>query len=153
PTKARHNVHADLKLAPKAGGHVTLTSIAFSGFRGFLPEGVDAIVRQGAVSFAGDFSRSTEGVVSLAGDARLAGLSLRGKPADGKLHFKGSLDPRSEALEASIDKLDLEGAGTRLGGTASFGTAPPHGAFDLQGDRLDLDAILGGPPSSGAPSS
>src|SRR5262249_22712392 len=126
------------------------TSIAFAAFRGFLPEGVDAIVRQGAVSFDGNVGRSKEGVVSLVGDARLAGLSLRGQPANGKFHFKGSLDPRSNALAASIDGLDVEGAGTRLGGTASFATAPPHGEFDLQGDRLDLDAILGGAPAGGA---
>jgi AsmA protein len=152
PTKATHNVHATLKLTPTTSGHVSLTSIAMGAFRGFLPEGVDAIVGRGAASFEGDVSRSHEGVLSLAGNARFTGLSLQGRPASGKLHLKGSLDPRSDALSASIDGLDLEAAGTRLGGTASFGTTPPHGEFDLQGDQLDLDAILGGAPSKGPPS-
>jgi AsmA protein len=152
-TNAKRNVHADVALTPTVKGHVALTSIPFAAFRGFLPEGVDAIVGQGAMTFAGDVGRSAEGVVNLAGDARLAGLSLRGHPASGRFHLKGSLDPRSEAIAASIDGLDLEGAGTHVGGTASFGTAPPHGEFDLQGDRLDLDAILGGKPSEGAPPS
>jgi AsmA protein len=155
-TNAKRNVHADVALTPTVKGHVTLTSIPFAAFRGFLPEGIDAIVGQGAMTFVGDAGRSEQGVVSLAGDARLADLSLRGRPASGRFHVKGSLVPDSGALSVSIDGLDLEGAGTRVGGTASFGTAPPHGEFDLQGDRLDLDAILGGksaPPSTEPPPS
>src|SRR5262249_18462230 len=54
PTKSKHNVRADLKLAPAPRGHVTLSSIAFATFRGFLPEGIDSIVRQGNVSMEGD---------------------------------------------------------------------------------------------------
>src|SRR5262249_24974645 len=144
---------ADLKLAPKAGGHFALSSVAFATFRGFLPEGVDAIVGQGSVTAEGDIHQTKEGALSLAGDVDLADLALRGKPASAKMRFTGSLNPRSEALAVSIDGLHLETVGTRLGGTASFGTAPPRGEFDLQGDRLDLDTIVGGSAAgSGAPS-
>jgi AsmA protein len=144
PTQSKHNVRADLKLAPTPAGHVTLTSIAFAAFRGFLPQGIDSIVHQGTVTVDGDVHRSNDGALGVAGDLRLANLSLGGKPASGKSHFKGSLDPRSEALTGSFDGLDIEAEGTRLGGSASFGTAPPRGEFDLAGDRLDLDAVIGG---------
>jgi AsmA protein len=148
PTSAKHNVRADLKLAPTPSGHVTLTSIAFAAFRGFLPQGVDSIVHQGSVTIDGDVHQSNDGVLGMAGDVRLADLSLRGKPASGKSHFKLSLDPRSDALTGAFDGLDIEAEGTRLGGTASFGTTPPRGEFDLSGDRLDLDAIIGAGPAS-----
>jgi AsmA protein len=148
PSTAKHNVRADLKLAPNPAGHVTLTAIALSALRGFLPEGLDAIVHQGSVTIDGDVHRSNDGVLEMAGDVRLADLSLRGKPAGGKSRFKVSVDPRSDALAGSLDGLDLEAEGTRLGGTVSFGTAPPRGNFDLTGDRLDLDAILGAAPAA-----
>ena len=144
PTKSKHNVRADLKLTPTPGGHVTLTSIAFAAVRGFLPEGVDAIVNRGTMTIDGNVNQAKDGAFGLDGNVRLADLSLGGKPASGKLHVKGSLDPKSEALAGSIDGLDLEAEGTRLGGTASFATTPPRGEFDLQGEQLDLDAIVGG---------
>jgi len=152
PTKSKHNVRADLKLTSTPGGHVTLTSIAFAAVRSFLPEGVDAIVSRGTVTIDGNVNQTKSGAFVLDGNVRLADLSLGGKPASGKMHVKGSLDPKSEALAGSIDGLDMQAEGTRLGGTASFATTPPRGEFDLQGEQLDLDAIVGGGASSEPPS-
>src|SRR5260370_23433593 len=97
PSRGKQTVHADLKLTPALSGQVKLTSIAFAPFRGFVPQGIDAIVRQGTVTFDGDVSQNENQAFSVAGNARLADLSLRDRPASAKMHLNGSLDPRSQA--------------------------------------------------------
>ena len=90
----KQNLRADFNLKPSVRGTVKLTSAALARFRAFLPEGLDSMLRQGAVNLRANVDQSSNGTWALTGDIDLANLTLQNQPARASTHFKAGFTPR-----------------------------------------------------------
>lgn len=135
---------------PELTGTARIAAVSFSQLEGFLPAGVAAVVTGGQVRLDAELSTREDGVYAVALDGGLERLSLRGQPASGS--FRGVAEvPKGKpsALALTISEAKVTGPGVDLVATARLAGLPPAKAtFDVQGQRLDLDALLGALPPS-----
>jgi AsmA protein len=135
---------------PDVSGQAKATAIPFSQLEGFLPAGLAAVVTGGQVNLDARISTGEDGLYTVAVDGGLAQLALRGQPASGSLRAVATAPKGNpKALTVEVSDAKVTGPGVDLVATARLEGLPPAKAtFDVSGQKLDLDALLGALPPS-----
>ncbi len=145
---ARQNVALSFDRQPEGvQGSLEIHAAALDVLAGLLPAGLDKLVQAGTFSLAGKLFSPEGGGYAARGSAQLEELALREGKARSSFNFLASSAPQAPGLTVALEEIQLDGPGTKLGGRASFSTTPPRGDFDLQGEQLALDVILGALPA------
>jgi AsmA protein len=141
---------ADLEKAlPKVTGNLSLDSLALAKLEGFLPAQFSQMTSGGVLSTKASLATSADGRYTATGQASLRDLDVRGSPSSGSFKFVASMNPKaSDSLSAEVTDLTLQGPGIDLSGKASYVASAHRIRYDLRGQRLDLDTLIGVLPPS-----
>jgi len=133
---------------PKVDGTLSVDPLSLEKLSGLLPAQVDAYINGGRLSTNLKVTTVTPHHYALVGDAKLDQLTVRGSPSSGSFRLTATVDPtQKNGLSAQLSAIKLQGPGIDLSGNASF-AAPERVRFALEGQRLDLDTLLGILPPS-----
>jgi uncharacterized protein involved in outer membrane biogenesis len=145
---ARQNVALSLERQPEGVlGNLEIRSVAIGALAGLMPAGLNNLVRDGTLSLDAEIFPPQDGGYAARGSAQLEDLALREGQARSSFDFLATSTPQAPGVTVELEEIRFDGPGTKLGGRASFSTAPLQGDFDLQGEQLALDVILGALPA------
>lgn len=132
---------------PELTGGAEVKAVPFSQLEGFLPAGLAAVITGGEVNLDAELA-TTEGSYTVFADGAVERLALRGQPASGEFQAEVELPKgQPEALSVRVSRARVTGPGVDFTAQAQLAGLPPsRGSFDVDGRRLDLDALLGALP-------
>lgn len=132
---------------PRLSGEVLLQGAPVVAFAGMLPPGVNETVTGGRVHLEARLDSLEDRTWTMSGPVRIEGLLLRGEEAEMAFDLAGAMHPADErTLEVRFDALRMRGPGLDLAGSARVAGEPMRASFELQGERLDLDALIAALP-------
>lgn len=135
---------------PRLSGALRFEEVPLEVLRSYLPSGFSELVQGGAVSGEATLSSAPGGEWVMEGPLRIDQMALRGEAASAQTQLRMLLPMwNPDAFVVQLSGLTVKGPGLDLGGSVRVNGLPLEVTFALEGDLLDLDALLAALP--GAP--